>query len=244
LKRKDARAVAPLLQKIPGANGFVKGDLCELVAKFKDPSARPVIQTVLATAHEPSDRMHAAIALWELGDNSGVPVAIQYLKQKEQPYGNWEEPIWFLMRVRNAEAMTALKAMVVDAPPPRAAEIVRTIENSITGELWGKEREPAGCVEICPVLIAAMDRADPAGETVNDNPLRVKDAAARALATMRQGLGRQSRVLNLSPELFNQVEPDTAKRNAQIDALKRWYQEHRDHLQWDSSSRRLVIKEQ
>lgn len=243
LRRKDTRAVAPLLRKIPGANSFVKGDLCELVARFKDPSAKPVIQTVLATAHEPSDRILAAIALWDLGDNSGVPVAIRYLKQKDQPYGNWEEPIWFLMRTRNAEGIDALKQMVDDAPPRRAADIVRTVENSISGQLWGKEREPAGCIEICSVLIAGMNRADAAGETVNDNPLRVKDMAARAFAMMRQGLGSERRFFNVKPELFNQFEPDVRKRDAQIDALKHWYQEHKDRLQWDSSSRKLVIKE-
>jgi hypothetical protein len=242
LRKRDTRAVAPLLQKIPKARGFVQGDLCELVAKFKDQSAKPVIQTVLATAHESSDRMHAAIALWELGDNSGVPLAVQYLKLEDQPYGNWEEPIWFLMRTRTAEALTALRATVIDAPPRRAAEIVETIERSITGELWGKQREPAGCIEICPVLIAAMDRAEPSGMVVNDNSLRLKDVAARAFATMRQGQ-KESHVGRLNSELFDQLEPDTHKRDAQIEALKQWYREHKDRLQWNSSSQQLFLKE-
>jgi hypothetical protein len=210
LRKRDTRGVAPLLQKIPGANNFVKGDLCELVAKFKDQSAKPIIQSVLAAAREPSDRMHAVIALWELGDSSGVPIAIQFLKKEDQPYGNWEEPIWFLMRTRNAEAMTALRAMVIEAPPRRAAEIVETIEKSITGELWGKQRDPAGCVEICPVLIAAMDRAEPSGSTVNNNPLRIKDLAGRALAAMRQGESERHRATSNSA-LFDELEPDAHK---------------------------------
>jgi hypothetical protein len=242
LRKKDPRAVMPLLQKIPSANSFVKGDLCELVAKFKDQSAKPVIQTVLTTAQEPSDRMHAAIALCELGDNSGVPLAIQYLKQKDQPYGNWEEPIWFLMRTRNAEAMTALRAMVIDAPPRRAAEIVATIEKSITGELWGRQREPAGCIEVCAVLIAAMDRAEPSGAAVNNNPLRIKDLAARAFATMRQGQ-KESRVNRLNPALFDELQVDAHKRDAQIDSLKQWYREHNDRLQWNSRSQQLFAEE-
>jgi hypothetical protein len=232
-----------LLRKIPHADKFVKGDLCELVAKFGDPSAKPVIQIVLQTAQEPADRMQAAIALWELVDDSGVPVAITFLKAKDQPYGNWEEPIWFLMYARNAEAMKTLKAMVLDSSTPRAAEIVRTIERSITGNLWGKERKPAASVEICAVLIAAMERTEPSGETVNDIGQRLKDIAARAFARMLQGLGTElHREPELDRALFNDLEPDQRKRDTQIDALKQWYSQHKDHLRWDGKSRKLVIK--
>ena len=244
LKKRDARAVPPLLQKIPHAGNFVTGDLCELVARFGDKSAKPMIRTVLQTAREPSDRIAAAIALWDLGDDSGVPLAIQSMQAKEQPYGNWEEPIWFLMRAHNAEAMQALKTMLVEAPPRRAAEIIRTIEKSITGDLWGKQREPAGCVEICPALIAAMERAEPSGETFNDNELRVKDTAARTFAMMRQGFGTQPHAfMRLDPALFNDLEPDKQKRDLQISALKKWYHEHKSRLQWDAKSRKLVDKE-
>jgi hypothetical protein len=243
LRKKDARAVPPLLRKIPDAQNFVKGDLCELVGRFGDKSAKPVLRTVLQAAREPSDRLNAAIALWELGDDSGVPLAVEYMKAKDQPYGNWEEPIWFLMRARNAEAMQAMKAMVVEAPPQRVGEIVRMIEKSITGDLWSKEHEPAGCVEICPALIAAMERSEPAGEVINDNPLRVKDTAARTLAMMRQGFGAQAHgFMRLDPALFNDSEPEKRKRDSQIAALKQWYGENKSRLQWDAKARKLVVK--
>jgi len=243
LGKKDKRAVAPLLEKIPHAGNFVKGDLCELVAKFGEQSARPVIRTVLQTAQEPADRMQAAIALWEMGDDSGVPVAVKYVKAKDQPYGNWEEPIWFLMYARNAEAMKTLKMMVLESSAPRAAEIVHTIVRSITGDLWGKERRPAASVEICPVLIAAMGRTEPSGETINNVQLRIKDIAARAFATMRQGLGTEPhREPELDRTLFNDLEPDQRKRDAQIDSLRLWYNDHKDLLQWDAKSHKLVIK--
>ncbi len=96
------------------------------------------------------------------------------------------------------------------------------------------------------MLIAGLNRADAAGETVNDNPLSgLKDMErpVEAFGMMRQGLGSERRFFNVKPELFNQFEPDVQKRDAQIEALKHWYQEHKDHLQWDSSSRKLVIKE-
>ena len=180
-KKKDARAVAPILKVIGRADGFEKGKLCELVGGFGDNSAKPVLQNVLKTASEPADRMSAAIGLWELGDKSGVPVAIDDLKLEKQPYGNWEEPIWFLMKSKTPEGIDALQSVVMKAKAQCAGEVIETIASSVTGRLWGTEREPAGCVEICPVLISAMGRSDYTGGTVNDVKVRINDAAARRL---------------------------------------------------------------
>ena len=80
LKKQDMRAVKPLLEQIPNAGSFKAGELCELVAKFGDDSAKPIILDVLKNGNEASDQLSAAIALWKLGDDSGVPVVIEYLQ--------------------------------------------------------------------------------------------------------------------------------------------------------------------
>lgn len=248
LKKKDKRAVKPLLEKILQARSFTKGDLCELVAQFGDPTAKEVIRQVLQTADEDSDRISAAIALWKLGDDAGIPLAIKYLKQKDQPYGGWSEPTWFLVQTRSKEAMAALKSVVTGAPPERAGEVLDFIEGSITGEFFGEDREPVGGVELCPVLIAAMERSDKTGATINDIEIRIKDAAASAFVLLRQGTdkgggGLFSLFTPKQPELFNQLEPDASKRDAQIESLQTWYKSNKDKLAWDSKRGRLVVKD-
>ncbi len=244
LKKKDKRAVTPLLEKIPSARHFNKGDLCELVAKFGDPKAKPVILEVLQTADEASDRLNAAIALWELGDDSGIPVVIDYVKAKEQPYGSWDDPIWFLMRSHTKDGLEALKSIVVDGKRERAGEVLGYIQVAITGDLWGKKREPAACVEICPLLIAAMDREEYTGGSINDIKIRFKDSAAKSLAMMRQGWNERfgGRFVEIDPKLFNGLEPDERNRDDQIAALVKWYDENKDKLVWDSKARRLTVK--
>ncbi len=243
-QKKDARAVAPILKKIPVANQFDKGKLCELVAGFGDRNATPAIQKVLRTAPEPADRISAAIALWMLGDKSGVRVAINFAKAEKQSYGNWEEPIWFLMRSKTPEGIDALKAMVTKAPANRVADVIETIGSSITGELWGQRREPAGCVEVCPILMTAMDRKEYTGATVNDVKVRIKDNAARAFVLLREGsLESPGRFASVDPKLFDQDEPDEKKRDAQITALKQWYEQNKGKLIWDSAKRKLTVKD-
>jgi hypothetical protein len=245
LAKKDQRAVKPLLEKIPKARSFTKGELCELVARFGDPSAKETIESVMKTADEHSDRLSAAIALWTLGDNSGVPVVIKYVKAKEQPYGTWDTPIWFLMRVRTKEAMNTLESVVKDAPAQRAGEVVDFIMASITGDLWGKRHEPAGCVEACPALIAGMERSDYTGGSINNVKTRIKDSAAKAFVLLRDGKTGPfgGRFLQVDPKSFNELEPDEAKRDAQIRSLKEWYEQNKGRLTWDSKKQRLVVKQ-
>ena len=244
LKKKDNRAVQPLLEKIPSASQFAKGDLCELVAKFGDPIAKPIIRDVLKKATEASDRLSAAIALWELGDKSGVPVVVEYVKAKEQPYGSWDEPVWFLMHSHTKEGIEGLKSVVTGSSEERASEVFQHIFLSITGDLWGKDREPAGCLEICPLLIAMMDQAEYTGGSINDIKTRQKDVAAKAFVLLREGLDDQlgGRFAPVDEKLFNELEPDESKRDAQIDALKKWYDENKGRLVWDSKKRRLMLK--
>jgi hypothetical protein len=242
LPKKDKRAVAPILKKIPEAGHFGVGKLCELVAGFGDQSAIPVLQKVLKSAPETSDRMSAAIALWDLGDKSGIPVAIEYAKSDKQPYGNWEEPIWFLMRSKTPEGIDALKSIVAKAPADRVGEVIETIASSVSGDLWGEHRKAAGCVEVCPILMTAMDRNELTGATVNDVKVRIKDAAARAMALLREGAGDSpGRFASVDPKLFDQVEPDEKKRDAQINALKQWYEANKDRLIWDEQNHKLGV---
>lgn len=244
LDKKDSRAVKPLLEKLTQAGSFRKGDLCELVVKFGDPIAKKPIREVMETAKEHSDRLSAAIALWTLGDSAGTPVAVKYVKAEEQPYGGWDTPVWFLMRTRTKEAMAALKSLVTEAPAKRAGEILDYITASITGDLWGERREPAGCVEICLVLIAAMDRGEYTGRTVNDIKIRIKDSAAKAFVLLKEGTkGRfGGRFVNVDLKVFNELEPDEAKRDVQIRGLKDWYERNKSRLTWDSKERKLVVK--
>ena len=244
LKKKDKRAVQPLIEKIPPARSFTKGDLCELVAKFGDPSAKKVIRQVIETASEHSDRLSAAIALWTLGDNSGIPSVIDYVKAKDQPYGSWDEPVWFLMRTKSKDSMEALKSVVTESSPNRAGEVIGFISASITGDLYSEQREAAGCVEICPVLIAAMGRADYTGGSINNIKIRIKDSAAKAFVLLREGTDDPfpGRFVEVDPKLFNELEPDEGKRDTQIKALREWYEANKERLSWDSKKNRLAIK--
>ena len=244
LKKKDNRAVAPLIEKIKQARSFDQGRLCELVAGFGDQSARPALQEVMKAAPEHADRLQAAIALWMLGDRSGIPVTIAYVEAKDQPYGSWDSPVWFLMRSRTPEGMDALKSLVTQAPAGRAGEIIGFMSASITGEMYGDRREPAGCVEACPVLIAAMDRGDFSGGTINGIKVRIKDAAATAMVLLREG-NKDSfggRFVEVDAKFFNQLEPDEHKRDVQIKDLQDWYAKNKDRLAWDSKANKLAIK--
>jgi hypothetical protein len=242
LQKKDKRAVAPILKKIPEAGQFGAGKLCELVAGFGDQSAIPVLQKVLKTAPEASDRMSAAIALWDLGDESGVPAAIEYAKADKQPYGDWEELIWFLMRSKHPNGIKALSQIINTAPTQRVAEVIETIAESISGNLSGERRQPAGCVEVLPMLITAMDRNEYTGATVNDVKVRINDSAARAMVLLREGASDSpGRFASVDPKMFDQVEPDEKKRDEQIDALKKWYEENKDRLVWDAQNQKLGV---
>ena len=244
LKKKDKRAVQPLIEKVPLARSFTKGDLCELVAKFGDPSAKKVIQQVMETASDHSDRLSAAIALWTLGDNSGIPIVINYVKAKDQPYGSWDEPVWFLMRTKSKDSMDALKVVVTESLPNRAGGVIGFITASITGDLYGERREAAGCVEICPVLIAAMGRADYTGGSINGIKICIKDSAAKAFVLLREGTDDpfSGRFVEVDPKLFNELEPDEGKRDAQIKSLNDWYEKNKSKLSWDSRKNRLAVK--
>lgn len=245
LEKQDKRAVTPLLKLIPGARDFSKGQLCELVARFGDQTARPVLADVLKRDTEPADRMSAAIALWAMGDSSGVPVAIDYLKEADQPYGGWETPAWFLVQSHTNDGLEALRSVVIEGPARRASEVMFFIEKAVTGDGpgAGASREPVPSAEICPLLVAAMDRDVPTDGSINGVEIRIKDSAAQSLARLRQGLDDPSvGFSSVDPELFNQLEPDVKKRDEQIAALKGWYQENKDRLVWDAKQRKLVVK--
>jgi hypothetical protein len=240
LKQKNKRAIKPLLDKLPSAGPFTAGELCEILAAFGDPAVKEPIQNVMKTPREPSDRISAAIALYELGDTSGIPMAIEFVSAKTQAYGSWDVPVWFLMKAKSPEGMEALRNVVADAPATRAAEVCYAITNSITGQMSGKRREPAGCAEICPVLVTAMGRADYTGGTMNGSRTRVKDTAAEGFSLLRDGFGRFAQV---DPKSFDTHEQSEAKRDAQIALLLQWYEQHKAKLAWDPKLRRLGPKE-
>lgn len=246
VEKNDSRAVGPLLKAIPRAGAFRQGDLCELVAHFKDPDAIPVILDVMTKGKEASDRLCAANALWDLGDSSGVPVAIEYLRAKDQPYGHWEMPIWFLLKSHPKAGIEPLHSVVLEGSTERSIEVLNHIQGALTGDLRGaRERERVGCVEICPLLIAAMEKEEKTGHKFNDIEVRFKDMAAKAFAAMRQGSESPDfdRIFSVDPNIFNFEEPDASKRDAQIEALKAWYAENKNRLVWDQMMKKLVLKE-
>lgn len=244
LKTKNRRAVPALLERIKEGGPFRTGDLCELVARFGDPQTKAPILEVLKSSPEASDRIKAAIALWELGDPAGIPVAIEYVTSETQPYGSWDEPVWFLMRSHTKKGLEALRSVILKAPVPRASEVLGFFPEAITGDLYSHKRESAGSLEICPVLIAAMSRSDYTGGSINDIKTRFKDLAAKVLVLLRQGWDQQlgGRFVEVDPALFNELEPDEEKRDSQIQALVKWYEDNRDKLVWDETLLKLVEK--
>jgi hypothetical protein len=243
LAKNDKRAVAPLLANIRKGGWRRKADLCELVAEFGDPAVRPVLHEVLKDAKDESERMSAAIGLWELGDARGVPVAIEYVLANDQPLSRWGDPIWLLIKSHTSEGIDALQSVLAHSPIERAREIMLLVEGAIT-DGGSRSRSPIGCVEICPLLVAAMRRTEPTGGSINGVNQRFKDRAAKTLAVMRQGLDdpEESGYVHLDPLLFNETEPDEKKRDAQIEALSKWYEENKDKLIWDSKFRKLIEK--
>jgi hypothetical protein len=238
LKAKDKRAVDPLIEKIAVADHFRKGDLCELVGQFGDAKGKEALAKVLKSAEEPSDRVSAAIGLWNLGDAAGVPVAIEYLKAADQPYGDWEKPIWFLMHTRSPQAMEALTAMVTEGPRYRAGEVLNMMVKSINGDLWDEQRESAGSVEAARVFAAAMRRSESAGGSG-----RIKDLAAVGFVSLRGDVeGPVRQFARPDPKVFNPREPDEKKRDRQIEVLLAWYNTNKDKLVWNSSKQKLEIK--
>lgn len=244
LEKGDKRAVDPLLEKIAASESFTQGTLCELAARFGDKKATETLLKVLKSAKEPSVQISAAIGLWRLGNESGIPVAIEWVKKSDQPYGNWDDPIWFLAWSRSDKAIKALQE-IVSEDSGRAGEVIRTIETSIGGNLWGQRREPAASLEIIPLLIAAMDRKEQSGSQIGVVHQRIKDVAASTFVQLRVGLGEDptsSRFSHPDVKQFNYGEADEAKRDKQIDALKQWYHEHKDRLAWDAKQNKLVVK--
>ena len=43
-------------------------------------------------------------------------------------------------------------------------------------------------------------------------------------------------------KLFNELEPDEGKRDAQIKALNNWYEKNKSKLSWDSTKGKMVVK--
>lgn len=244
LKKKDQRALKPLLDQLSHARQFQQGKLCLLIAKFGDPVSKEPIAKVMQTAKEPSDRLGAAMALYDLGDASGIPVAIDFAKAEPQPYGRWEEPIWFLMHTRSPQGLKTLKEIVVDGTVERSSEVIDAMLASITGDLSSEPHSPAGSAEVYPIFRQALARSDYTGMTINNVKMRTKDRAAVALVLLKDGGPRSGnfRFIQIDPAVFNESEPDEAKRDTQIDEIKSWYNDHEGKLEWDAKRGRLRVK--
>ncbi|MCC6488051.1 MAG: hypothetical protein IT364_11180 [Candidatus Hydrogenedentes bacterium] len=243
LERGDKRAVAPLAERIPMAGKFDQGELCILLAEFGDPATKDVIKKVMDSAQEPSDRMNAAIALDKLGDASAIPVAIEFVKLEEPPYGNWDEPVWLLLHCKTKDAIDALMYVVTEGSPRRVIEVLESITSAAFGSLWSRTSTPVGCVEVCPVLLAAMDRAD-----LDENGRRVKDEAAVSFAALTGHTQDSSsrikygRFVRVDPAVFDQESSDVTLRDRQIEALKSWYEMNKHDLFWDPERQEICCR--
>lgn len=242
-RQKDRRPVPILIEKLASVRDFDKGELCETIALFGDQAAVEPIRGVLKSAAEPSDRMRAAIALWKLGDKSGLPDAIEYVLAEKQPYGGWDTPVWYLALSDSEEAAAALKKVVTSAKPQRAGEVVAFITAGLTGDLWSERREPVGSARLAEVLAAGLERDEETGMTINNVRLRIKDQAALGLVVMRDGAesGSGGRFVRVNPQIFDHLQPDVAKRDSQIAAIKKWYEENRQKIGWDPTKFRLTL---
>ena len=80
--------------------------------------------------------------------------------------------------------------------------------------------------------------------TINDVKVRIKDQAAVAFVVLRDGTDDRfwGRFVHVDPSVFNMVEPDASKRDAQIEVLKGWYAKHRGRLGWDAKKNRLKLQ--
>ena len=243
-KKSDTRPVTTLLPRLETVGSFQQGELCEVIAKFKDRSAVPPITKVMNAAEEPSDRIRAAIALWELGDTSGVPVAISFVEAESPAYGSWDTPVWFLMHSKTDEAIAALRRVLLHAKPDRAAETLEFIRGGIIGYSHGDaQRALVGSVEIAEVLVAAMDRESETGHVFNGETQRIKDLAAKAFFELRNENDPQFRghVFRIDGSIFN-PSMDQSSRDQQIEEMKRWYERNKERLDWDVERNCLVIR--
>jgi hypothetical protein len=84
-----------------------------------------------------------------------------------------------------------------------------------------------------------MDRLDYATVSINGVRQRIKDLAGKGFALLREGSEGEF-IAEVDAEVFDEVEPDERKRDAQIEALKTWYAESKDRLRWDKKRLRLV----
>ena len=241
--KNDPRPVPLLLDKLKQLDSFQKGELCEVIATFGDASAAAPIRQVLKTADEASDRISASIALWRLGDNSGIKIAIDYVTAENQPYGSWDTPVWFLMRCESDDGIDALRKVVKNGKPERAGSVVGFITAALTGDLHGQKREPAGSVKVADVIAAGMERDDPTSMMINNVQVRIKDQAALAFVVLRDGAADSfgGRFVEVNPSVFDMVEPDASKRDAQIKALLEWYRENRSSLSWNEEKNCLKV---
>jgi hypothetical protein len=245
LARKDRRAVPVLVKHLTKniETNFTAGKLCGVIAQFGDRSVTPTIREVLNKGVGASDRLEAAIALWELGDASGVPVAIDYIKAEPQPYGHWDTPVWFLMYSHRPEAIAALREMVVGASVDRVAEVLTHMAVAISGNLWGGKRKPAGNAQCAAVFLEGLKRGETTKYEVGTVRQRIKDKAAIALAVLKNGGDVFGPFVHVDKKTFNDAEPDPAKRDAQIADLRAWYEKHNGRLEWDQKIGKLRVKE-
>ena len=72
----------------------------------------------------------------------------------------------------------------------------------------------------------------------------MKDLACKALVLLRDGsfgsLGGP--LASVDPAVFNEDHPKLSTRDAQIDAIKKWYESNREALVWDVGQKRVVVR--
>ncbi len=247
MKKNDRRAIPPLLENLKKAGPQREGNLCGIIARFGDLSTKDAIREITEPEHEPFDRMLAAQALDELGENAAVPMAMELIKSNKDEYPKWTIEVNVLMKSKTPESMEFLKSELLTDTPYRANKILSLISELTPGS---RGFESAGSVELAPVVVAAMDRADLVGEKAPSDlaNFRVKDQAAIVFALMKghakaDERGKvDGRYPEIDPAFFDENEPDISKRDAQIDALKKWYADNKAKLVWNAASHRLEIE--
>jgi hypothetical protein len=236
--RNDTRATSALCEKFLTVPERYRDELYDLVAKFGDPNGKRFLQHVVAGEGAHSQKLHAAIALWQMNDNSGIGVALEYLQVKFLECDTDAELTWFLLDSHTPDGMDALRAIIDNGPADRVGYLLSSIEDAIINR-WGS-RATVGCTEVCPVLAGAMNRKEYTNLSNGDIRLRCKDIAAKSFALLKNGWDHRD-PFGASTE-FDEDEPNECIRDEQIEALLTWYVKYRDRMRWDATAQQLVAE--
>ena len=108
---------------------------------------------------------------------------------------------------------------------------------------------PRETIDLCNRTVTrSQDREERSGTRYSNynNEMRLMDLAAAAFAALRTGPGEPYSPLGFlvgqgGPKLFDPFEPDESRRDAQSEALKKWYRDNEVRLTWDDAHHKFAL---